>query len=93
MHERLASATFPAGKGTCTITYYPERFERIKSRVGERIAETKTDREGFAVFAALLIEVLASWDVLDETGQPLPITMQTLSQFHPGFLFSILAQF
>ena len=90
--EPIASATFPVGEQTCTITYYPERYERIKQRVAQSMEVTKTDHDGFSVFAALLIEVLASWDVLDEKGQPLPITMRTLARLPIGFLFTLLAQ-
>jgi|SRR5215217_1744605 len=73
--EETRAATFEVGGQTGSITFYPKRFTKsllnTATAAGDNIDQ----------LIAILVPLIADWDVVDDDGKPYPITSEALSEF------------
>ena len=68
--------------------YFPNAFSL---NVAEEIAEAAA-RNDLSVVATMLDPIIAWWDVLDDEGQRIPATAETMGEFPLSFLMAIMEQ-
>lgn len=69
------------------ITYRPGAFT---AEVESRLQEALQNQLPAGGIAEELSHLVAKWDVLDEAGKPLPVTVSWLRQFPVAFLNAIV---
>lgn len=81
---RKTTATYDGDE--VALTYRPGAFTpRVEARLSEAQEEGRVSQE----VAAVLADVLVSWDVLDEDGKPLKPTAELLMDFPIDFLVGV----
>lgn len=61
-----------------------ERWQRVQERIAQGNAALDD-------YIAVLTETIVTWDVLDDAGQPLPITHYQISRFPDEFVHALFA--
>lgn len=80
----------PVGDDNVTIIYKPYAVTTEFSARMEDLA--RSDEAGIEEYLELLLEVLVSWDLLDDDEQPFPITASTLRETPARFLTDVLVE-
>lgn len=80
MAANTASVVIPVGEDSVTVTYYPSRVsEKVFGSLAVLADQSNTDFVANAhALNEVLVTLVASWDVLRDDGQPVPITMEDL---------------
>lgn len=75
----------PVGDGddVVKITYRPGG---ITPQTEERLHKAIDEQRGGAALVALFADCLIEWDIVDDDGQPLPVTEETLRHLPTVFL-------
>lgn len=74
--------------------FFQERKPATKPGKGKKPQETglswRDVMDGNERFYGLVAEIIVSWDVLDEEGQPLPVTVEWLGMLPQDFLSGMI---
>jgi hypothetical protein len=73
--EETRTAEFTVGDQTGSLTFYPRRFTKslidLSAAAGDNIEQ----------LIAILVPLIASWDVVQDDGSPYLITAEALGEF------------
>lgn len=83
--ERTAAVTVEYAGESAVITYYPHKI--TKSLIRE-ISES--DGDGVDKLSLQLERLVAGWEVVDDSGAPLPVTAEVMAEFPLDFLTAIM---
>ena len=84
--KQQKTATVAYDGETVDIVYRPGAFTpRVEARINEAQKDSTVSQE----LAQILSEVIISWDVLDDDGQPLPPTIDLLMDLPLAFLSAV----
>ena len=81
------TVTIPIGDESLMVTYRPSGFT---SETEARLRQYANNQRGGAALVALLVDTLVEWDLLDESGKPLPINVKTLNGLPTLFLGQVV---
>jgi hypothetical protein len=73
--EETRSATFEVGDQTGEVSFYPKRFTK------SLLNQAAESGDNIDQLIAILVPLIASWDVVDDDGNPYPITPESLAEF------------
>lgn|SRR5690606_25094579 len=77
------------GEETLNITYRPSAMTpAVEAEMHQAISR----RQGGAALVAPLSHLIVTWDVVDEAGEPLPVTTEVLNMLPIDFLSRIITE-
>lgn len=83
--EQTRTITVEYAGETAGITYYPHKITKSLIRETAEMEGDGADR-----LAGQLVKLVASWEVLDDDGAPLPVTVEVMDGFPIDFLVAIM---
>jgi hypothetical protein len=99
LRERITTTTVTWGEDTVEVGYFPaaltpERIDAIAKAAGDLKGTDGTEAldASVAMFADMLGGMVAWWDVLDDDGERLPVTADTIRILPMPFTMAVLDQ-
>lgn len=84
-----ATAEMPYLEETLTIQWRPSGLTPEAQDVMASVADKPPAQQTKAVIK-VLTDVVGSWDLLDDRGKPIPVTVQNLAKLPLPFLWDVL---